>query len=120
MQSPPDHSAARPDVPLPNHFRRLVESAVQANRQVVESAQRDVLKDATHKDARNRAELGVYKEGYFDTATWLYHVVFSPQVPDLSARSQRTTSAFCAKRGTRVHYEARKHTPWIYLGAPRI
>jgi hypothetical protein len=49
---------------------------VQANRQIVESAQRDSIENTLASDQR-RAEVDVYREGNFDTATWLYHLVFT-------------------------------------------
>lgn len=73
--------------PLPNRFRKLVESAVQVNRQVIENAQRQDA-EATHTSSdQQRAEIDFYKEGSFDSATWLYHLVFSTQSPDTSNQS---------------------------------
>jgi len=62
----------------------VVESAVQANRKVVENAQQDDKDSGTGRRKYTNAELDVWKEGSFDTATWLYHLVFSPDVPDAS------------------------------------
>lgn len=60
-----------------NRFRKIVESAVQANRQVVESAQQEDDNSEAGKRHYTTAEIDVWKEGSFDTATWLYHFVFS-------------------------------------------
>ncbi|KAG9189626.1 hypothetical protein G6011_06494 [Alternaria panax] len=60
-----------------NRFRKIVESAVQANRQVVESAQQEEDDSEASKRHYTTAEIDVWKEGSFDTATWLYHFVFS-------------------------------------------
>lgn len=57
-----------------------MESAVQANRKVVENAQQDNDKVGTGGRRYTNAELDIWKEGSFDTATWLYHLVFSPEV----------------------------------------
>jgi hypothetical protein len=65
---------------------------------VVESAQRDstgkstLTADAQLDDEGTNtltAEVDVYREGSFDTATWLYHLVFSSQTPDLPAKYTR-------------------------------
>lgn len=69
-----------------------MESAVQANRQVVESAQQEEDDSETAKRHYTTAEIDVWKEGSFDTATWLYHFVFSsddadpPPVPNPRTR----------------------------------
>jgi hypothetical protein len=47
----------------------------------VESAQNEVVENTKFNFKHFRADLDIYKEGSFDTATWLYHLVFSPQVP---------------------------------------
>lgn len=62
----------------------MVESAVQANRKVVENAQQDDKDSGTGRQKYTNAELDIWKEGSFDTATWLYHLVFSPDMPDAS------------------------------------
>ncbi|EUC46119.1 hypothetical protein COCMIDRAFT_36207 [Bipolaris oryzae ATCC 44560] len=67
-----------------NRFRKVVESAVQANRKVVENAQQDDKDSGTGRRKYTNAELDIWKEGSFDTATWLYHLVFSPDMPDAS------------------------------------
>jgi hypothetical protein len=67
--------------PQPNRFRKLVESVVQANHQVVESAQRDDAQRSSAEDVQSRVELDLYKANCFDTATWLYNLVFGIQVP---------------------------------------
>ena len=72
--------------PQANRFRRIVESAVQANRKVVEDAQRDEIENSTEQRPRIAAELDLWKAGSFDTATWLYHLVFSPKAPDPPTR----------------------------------
>lgn len=73
--------------PKSNRFRKIVESAVQANRQVVESAQREVAEaissqqhslDAVVKEWKT--QIDIWKEDSFDTATWLYHLVFGAEV----------------------------------------
>jgi hypothetical protein len=67
----------------PNRWRSVVETVVQANRQVVESAQLEDIEDAVQKHSHSkgkRTELDLWKEGSFDTATWLYHLVFGPSV----------------------------------------
>lgn len=75
----------------PSRFRKLVESAVQANRQVIQSAQVPDAQDSAWKTRRIGRklgkELGIWREGSFDTATWLYHLVFSPPVPPQSMPS---------------------------------
>ena len=52
---------------------------------MVEDAQHEEIEDAVqyHKHLEGkRTELDLWKEGSFDTATWLYHLVFSPSVQD--------------------------------------
>ncbi|KAH7402410.1 hypothetical protein BKA66DRAFT_564328 [Pyrenochaeta sp. MPI-SDFR-AT-0127] len=66
--------------PKSNRFRKIVESAVQANRQVVESAQREVAEASTWQKRSFGAQIDVWKEDSFDTATWLYHLVFNTEV----------------------------------------
>ncbi|CAN9317819.1 unnamed protein product [Alternaria alternata] len=94
---PPAYSELDPDaqarpIPKSNRFRKIVESAVQANRQVVESAQQEEDDSETAKPHYTTAEINVWKEGSFDTATWLYHFVFSsddadpPPVPNPRTR----------------------------------
>ncbi|CAN9150978.1 unnamed protein product [Alternaria alternata] len=94
---PPAYSELDPDaqarpIPKSNRFRKIVESAVQANRQVVESAQQEEDDSETAKPRYTTAEINVWKEGSFDTATWLYHFVFSsddadpPPVPNPRTR----------------------------------
>ncbi|KAH4259909.1 hypothetical protein HBI04_190300 [Parastagonospora nodorum] len=72
----------------PNRYRPLLESAVQANRQIVESAQRDSIENTLASDQR-RAEVDVYREGTFDTATWLYHLVFTSQAAEVPKKVPR-------------------------------
>jgi hypothetical protein len=88
MIRPSKKDASDAAVPIPNRFRILVESAVQANRQVIESAQCDSAgKDTLTADAKLdkkgkntlQDDLIVYKERSYDTATWLYHLVFGSQ-----------------------------------------
>jgi hypothetical protein len=61
---------------------------VQANRQIVESAQRDSIENTRASDQR-RAEVDVYREGTFDTATWLYHLVFTTPTPEVPKKSPK-------------------------------
>ena len=68
----------------------MVESAVQANRKVVENAQQDDKDSGTGKRKYTNAELDIWKEGSFDTATWLYHLVFSPDIPYSSEADAET------------------------------
>ncbi|CBX94530.1 predicted protein [Plenodomus lingam JN3] len=81
-------------LPTPNRFRRLVESAVQANRQVIESAQNNETKGKSWEEERVGKILGkkldLWSEGSFDIATWLYHLVFSPCVPSCTSRSKES------------------------------
>ena len=69
----------------PSCWRSVVESVVRANRQVIESAQ--ALKndqDAVQRDLESepkRDDLDLWQKGTFDTATWLYHLVFGPGQP---------------------------------------
>jgi hypothetical protein len=88
MTRTPKKDASDAVEPVPNRFRILVESAVQANRQVIESAQRDSTGKDTltagaklDKKGKNtlQDEVIVYKERSHDTATWLYHLVFGSQ-----------------------------------------
>ncbi|KAL1796413.1 hypothetical protein ACET3X_004953 [Alternaria dauci] len=84
---PPEYSELDPDaqartIPKSNRFRKIVESAVQANRQVVESAQQEEENSQAAKRHYTTAEIDVWKEGSFDTATWLYHFVFSSDDAD--------------------------------------
>jgi hypothetical protein len=68
-----------------NRWRSVVETVVQANRQLVEDAQLEDIEDPVQRHAHSRGErttLDVWKENSFDTATWLYHLVFSPSVQD--------------------------------------
>ncbi|KAK1911142.1 hypothetical protein P3342_011744 [Pyrenophora teres f. teres] len=69
-----------------NRFRRIVESAVRANRQVVEDARRHEIENNIEKHPHIAAELDIWKADSFDTATWLYNLVFSPETPDPPAR----------------------------------
>jgi hypothetical protein len=46
----------------------------------VESAQRDDDDSGIEQRHYTAAEIDVWKEGSFDTATWLYHLVFSPEI----------------------------------------
>ncbi|KAH7079272.1 hypothetical protein BKA63DRAFT_262563 [Paraphoma chrysanthemicola] len=85
-----DQSQAKHTVVQPNRFRKLVESAVQANRQVVESAQREDAKSTSTANIESRVELNLYKEGSFDTATWLYNLVFGSEVQSHEAQSTTT------------------------------
>ncbi|PWO26444.1 TolA, Membrane protein colicin uptake [Pyrenophora tritici-repentis] len=80
------------NTPKANRFRRIVESAVRANRQVVEDARRDEIKNDTEKHPHVAAELDLWKADSFDTATWLYHLVFSPESPDPPARRRYQAS----------------------------
>lgn len=68
---------------------------MQSNRQLVESAQREETEQCStsQKPGHIRAEIDVYKEGSFDTATWLYHLVFSPEIPDLPANKSKQITA---------------------------
>lgn len=64
-----------------NCWRSVTEIVVQANRQVVENAQIEDVEDAVQKHSHldgKRTELDAWKGGSFDTATWLYHLIFSP------------------------------------------
>lgn len=68
-----------------NRWRSVVETVVQANRQLVEDAQHEDIEDAVQKHSHaegKRTAVDLWKEGSFDTATWLYHLVFSPSVQD--------------------------------------
>lgn len=68
-----------------NRWRSVVETVVQANRQLVEDAQLEDIEDPVQRHAHSRGErttLDVWKENSFDTATWLYHLVFSPSVQE--------------------------------------
>ncbi|KAH7078576.1 hypothetical protein FB567DRAFT_631898 [Paraphoma chrysanthemicola] len=85
-----DQSQTSITVVQPNRFRKLVESAVQANRQVVESAQREDAKSTSAANIESRVELNLYKEGSFDTATWLYNLVFGSEVQSHEAQSTTT------------------------------
>jgi hypothetical protein len=82
--------------PRSNRFRKIVESAVQANRQVVESAQRDDDGAGAEQRHYTAAELDVWKEGSFDTATWLYHLVFSPEPTRSPSPNPRTRRLYQA------------------------
>lgn len=62
-----------------------MESAVQANRQVVITAQLDDAENHTSK--ADHLQIGVYKEASWHTANWLYHHVFSIQRPDLTTQA---------------------------------
>lgn len=81
--------ATRPNVgqaiPRPNRFRKLVESAVQANRQVIESAQHISSEtehsQERHLDSESIEKLDLWGEELPDTAPWLYQLVFYPPVP---------------------------------------
>ncbi|KAF1833788.1 hypothetical protein BDW02DRAFT_499724 [Decorospora gaudefroyi] len=74
----PDAPAQTDTTLRSNRFRKIVESAVQANRQLVESAQCGGDNSRGGQRRYTAAEVDVYKEGSFDTATWLYHLIFSP------------------------------------------
>lgn len=66
-----------------SRWRSVVESLVQANRQVIESAQSDEIEDPVQKSNHlegRRTGLDIWKENSFDTAMWLYHLVFGPSV----------------------------------------
>ncbi|KAI4712928.1 hypothetical protein J4E89_001906 [Alternaria sp. Ai002NY15] len=76
---PTSDSSGQPQgAPRLNRFRRIVESSVQANRLVVESAQQEDEKLEADTQHHTSAELDIWKSGSSDTATWLYHLVFSP------------------------------------------
>jgi hypothetical protein len=81
-----DSNSTNQSAPQPN-FRELVETAVQANRQVVESAQREDADYSEPKPDLNKAEVDFYREGSFDTATWLYHLVFDTRGSENIPRS---------------------------------
>lgn len=68
-----------------------MESAVQANRQIVEGAQRCHFKNSAWQRRQLAAELDVWKEDYFDTAIWLYHLVFGLNSPDSSTKNAAST-----------------------------
>lgn len=63
--------------PLPdsNRYRRIVESAVQANRNVVERARVDSEERNKHGWMHVGSSLDLYKQDSYDTATWLYNLV---------------------------------------------
>ncbi|KAF1366119.1 hypothetical protein EJ07DRAFT_150577 [Lizonia empirigonia] len=78
------------NAPAPNRWRSVVETVVQTNKQVVEMAQCEEIKDAVQKYSHlqgRRTELNIWKAGSFDTATWLYHFVFGPSVQNPSPRA---------------------------------
>ncbi|KAF1841779.1 uncharacterized protein K460DRAFT_409218 [Cucurbitaria berberidis CBS 394.84] len=80
-RSQTDHTSAGRALHRPNRFRTIVESDVQANRQVVESAQRVDVANSTWQRRNLHKEVDMWTKGSFDTATWLYHLVFSPRIP---------------------------------------
>ncbi|KAJ6280395.1 hypothetical protein J3E71DRAFT_200321 [Bipolaris maydis] len=95
-----------------NRFRKVVESAVQANRKVVENAQQDDKDSGTGRQKYTNAELDIWKEGSFDTATWLYHLVFSPDTPDASeasAKSRRLHQASVADESHSSEEDSTSH-----------
>jgi hypothetical protein len=59
-----------------NRFRRIVESAVQANRHVVESAQQEDEKLEAGTQFHSSAEIDLWKSASSDTAPWLFQLVF--------------------------------------------
>lgn len=83
----PDSNGQFQGGPRLNRFRRIVESSVQANRLVVESAQKEDEKLEADTQHHTSAELDVWKSGSSDTATWLYHLVFSPDAASPSSPS---------------------------------
>lgn len=109
--------------PLPNRFRKLVESAVQANRQVVESAQRQATADSHTSSDQRRSELNLYQEGSFDTATWLYHLVFDTHMssnPTQGAtQSPRPFQASVADEATE-HIVRFAHPPLEKVSEPSV
>jgi hypothetical protein len=64
----------QPTFDAPNRFRKVAESIVQANRLAVENAKPD---SARHPARGRRTELQPWQAGSFDTATWLYNLVFA-------------------------------------------
>ncbi|KAI4955920.1 hypothetical protein J4E91_000129 [Alternaria rosae] len=83
----PDSNGQLQGGPRLNRFRRIVESSVQANRLVVESAQKEDEKLEADTQHHTSAELDIWKSGSSDTATWLYHLVFSPDAASPSSPS---------------------------------
>jgi hypothetical protein len=71
-----------------NKFRRVAESVVHANRQAVEDAQKgDQTISVGESELQSGAQLKLWRADSIDSATWLYHLVFSPHstpVPALS------------------------------------
>jgi len=61
----------------PNRFRKVAESIVQANRLAVENAKPGSESNPTHRDY---TELQHWQGGSYDTATWLYGIVFATSI----------------------------------------
>lgn len=73
-----------------------MESAVQANRKVVENAQQDDEDTRAEKLPYANVGLDIWKQDSFDTATWLYHLVFSldiPYPPETNSETRRLYQA---------------------------
>ncbi|KAF2790029.1 hypothetical protein K505DRAFT_377814 [Melanomma pulvis-pyrius CBS 109.77] len=80
-------------LPSPNRFRKVVESVVQANRLTVETAQK---LDAENPKRGHYNEIQRWQSDSNDTATWLYHLVFSPDstTPEQSTEPKRLQRSY--------------------------
>ncbi|KAF3049171.1 hypothetical protein E8E11_008717 [Didymella keratinophila] len=87
MQSPVNHTLPNAqNVDQVTAQRKITESVVQANRQTVESAQEEEVQSKAVDQHRNRhVELDLQRQYSFDTATWLYHLVFGRSTSETSA-----------------------------------
>ncbi|UPX13826.1 uncharacterized protein EKO05_0004325 [Ascochyta rabiei] len=96
LRGPVDHTQTSPQaVDRTTTQRKVTESVVQANRQVVESAQLEHVEVTEPFDPLHgkRAELDLRRQYSFDTATWLYHIVFGPSVLGSVRKPSRQPSA---------------------------
>lgn len=71
-----------------NRFRKIVESVVQANRLAVEHAQKEDEENPNARRRRYDGELQRWCKDSSDTATWLYHLVFSSGASEPTASTQ--------------------------------
>ncbi|KAF4311504.1 hypothetical protein GTA08_BOTSDO12759 [Botryosphaeria dothidea] len=114
VRAPEERSDAHTHQKYANPYRILAESRVENDRQVIQRLRSEL--EGAQKKYHNIRALHHHFQGQHDTATWLYHLVFTPDFPqapvvpsahsDLDAPTVRTVDTKEALREVRSYQEA--------------
>ncbi|KAF1951732.1 hypothetical protein CC80DRAFT_573813 [Byssothecium circinans] len=83
-----DQAQANAPPPRTNGFRTLLENVIEANKTAVEKALKEEQHQPTEKRRNHDTDLQRWEADFQDTATWLHHLVFTPDMPQEYLRNK--------------------------------